>query len=262
MRNIKEQDKNKRREAYEDSEPTLSEGLKATAVGAVVEGATDFALAVFKKRKSGKKIKEFSAEDWNEIGIQTGKGTIRGGVRGAAIYTLTNFTATPGAIASAMVTAGFGVAQQVHRFRNGEVSELELIENAEIICLDASVSALSTLIGQIAIPVPVLGAIIGNSIGMMLYNIGKDAFNTKEKEIINQYLNEINALDEKLSTEYAKYVESLSQSYAKFLNILTNAFSTNAETAFNGSIALALEFGVSSNDILDSYSKISSYFTE
>ena len=260
--NIKEQDKNKRREAYEDSKPTLSEGLKATAVGAVVEGATDFALAVFKKRKSGKKIKEFSAEDWNEIGLQTGKGTIRGGVRGVAVYTLTNFTANPGAIASAMVTAGFGVAQQVHRFRNGEVSELELIENAEIICLDASVSALSTLIGQIVIPVPILGAIIGNSIGMMLYNIGKDAFNTKEKEIINQYLNEINALDEKLSIEYTKYVESLTQSYAKFLNILTSAFSTNAETAFNGSIALALEFGVPSTDILDSYSKISSYFTE
>jgi len=260
--NLREQDELKRKEAYEDSKPALSEGLKATAVGAAVEGTTDFALAIFKKRKSGKKIKDFSTEDWSEIGLQTGKGAIRGGVRGAAVYTLTNFTATPGAVASAVVTAGFGVAQQVHRFRNGAVSELELIENAEIICLDASVSALSTLIGQIAIPVPILGAIIGNSIGMMLYNIGKDAFNTKEKEIINQYLKEINTLDGKLSAEYATYVESLTQSYAKFLNILTSAFSTNAETAFNGSIALALEFGVSSNDILDSYSKITSYFTE
>ena len=80
--------------------------------------------------------------------------------------------------------------------------------------------------------------------------------------LINQYLKEINALDGKLSAEYATYVESLTQSYAKFLNILTSAFSTNAETAFNGSIALALEFGVPSTDILDSYSKISSYFTE
>lgn len=260
--NLREQDESKRRDAYEESKPTLSEGLKATAVGAAVEGATDFALAVFKKRKSGKKIKDFSSDDWNDIGLQTGKSAIRGGVRGATVYTMTNFTATPGAVASAMVTAGFGVAQQVHRFRNGMVSELELIENAEIICLDASVSALSTLIGQVAIPVPILGAIIGNSIGMMLYNIGKEAFNEKEREIINQYLEEINALDEKLSIGYTKYIESLSKSYAKFLNILTNAFSTDAEAAFTDSIELALHFGVSSEEILDSHSKIISYFTE
>lgn len=260
--NLREQDESRRREAYEESKPTLSEGLKATAVGAAVEGATDFALAVFKKRKSGKKIKDFSSEDWNEIGLQTGKGATRGGVRGATVYTLTNFTATPGAVASAMVTAGFGVAQQVHRFRNGTVSELELIENAEIICLDASVSALSTLIGQVAIPVPILGAIIGNSIGMMLYNIGKEAFNEKEKEIIKQYLDEINALDEKLRVEYAKYVETLSQSYAKFLDILTTAFSTNAEVAFAGSVELALKFGVPADDILDSHAKVVSYFID
>ena len=260
--NLREQDESRRREAYEESKPTLSEGLKATAVGAAVEGATDFALAVFKKRKSGKKLKDFSSEDWNEIGLQTGKGTIRGGVRGATVYTLTNFTATPGAVASAMVTAGFGVAQQVHRFRNGTLSELELIENAEIICLDASVSALSTLIGQVAIPVPILGAIIGNSIGMMLYKIGKDAFNEKEKEIINQYLEEINALEEKLSVEYAKYIESLNQSYAKFLNILTTAFSANAEVAFAGSVELALKLGVPAEDVLDSHAKVISYFID
>jgi hypothetical protein len=183
-------------------------------------------------------------------------------VRGATVYTLTNFTATPGAVASAIVTAGFGVAQQVHRFRNGTVSELELIENAEIICLDASISALSTLIGQVAIPVPILGAIIGNAVGMMLYNIGKDAFNEKEKEIIKQYLDEINALDEKLSVEYAKYVETLSQSYAKFLDILTSAFSTNAEVAFTGSVELALKFGVPADGILDSHAKVVSYFID
>ena len=84
----------------------------------------------------------------------------------------------------------------------------------------------------------------------------------KEKEIINQYLNEISELDEKLKAEYAKYVESLSQSYVKFLGILMNAFSPNVEAAFNGSIELALSMGVPVEDILDSHSKVVSYFTE
>ena len=262
VKNIKEQDSDRRNAAYEKAKPSLSEGVKATAVGAAAEGITEFSLAVIKKRRSGKKIKDFTREDWSEIGTQSGKGTFRGGVRGAMVYTLTNYTATPGAVASAMVTAGFGVAQQLHRFRAGVVSELELIESAEIICLDASISALSTLIGQVAIPIPILGAIIGNSVGMMLYNIGKDSFTAKEKAIVNKYINELGALDESLNVEYAEYVESLKQSYAKFLDILVIAFSADIEVAFNGSIVLASKLGVPTEDILDSHSKVISYFVE
>ena len=69
-------------------------------------------------------------------------------------------------------------------------------------------------------------------------------------------------MDEKLSVEYAKYVEALSQSYAKFLDILTVAFSANAEVAFTGSIELALKLGVPAEDVLDSHAKVVSYFTE
>ena len=260
--NIKKQDKEIRAGAHEESKPAFAEVTKATVIGGVVEGATDFCLAVVRKRKSGKKIKEFSGEDWNEIATQTGKGLLRGTVRGSIVYTLTNFTQTPSAVASAIVTAGFGVAEQVHRFRIGAVSKTQLLENAEILCLDASVSALSTLIGQAVIPIPILGAIIGNSVGMMLYNIGKDAFSDKENRLIREYVDEMSILDQQLNEEYAACIESLNESYKKFLDILSRAFSPDVETAFNGSVALALQVGVPIDDILDSYDKVVSYFTE
>ena len=257
-----EQNNEARRAAYEESKPSFAEGAKATVVGAAVEGTTDFCLAIIRKRKFGKKIKDFTQEDWSEIGIQTGKGTLRGGVRGTAVYTLTNFTATPGAVASAMVTAGFGVAQQIYNFRKGFLSEIELIENAERICLDASVSALFTLVGQAAIPVPVLGAIIGNAVGMMLYNIAKDTFSTKEKAIINQYINDLRALDTKLSLEYEQQVETLNKKFSQFLDILVKAFSFDAKITLEGSVLLAGKVGVPTDEILDSHAKIVSYFTD
>lgn len=260
--NLREKDKEIRREAYEESKPSFAEGAKATALGAVLEGSTEFCLAIIKKRRTGKKIKDFSKDDWIEIGADTGKGTVRGSVRGATVYTLTNFTATPGAVASAMVTAGFGVAEQVYRFRKGAVSELEFIENAEIICLDASVSALSTLLGQVAIPIPVLGAIIGNAIGMTLYSIGKDTLIGKEKAIIDKYISELEALDKTLTTEYQEYIVALNRDYLQFLGILSTAFSVDPTTAFKGSIALAQKLGVPTEDILDSHAKVVSYFTE
>ena len=78
---------------------------------------------------------------------------MKGGIRGASIYTLTNFTATPAAVASAMVTATFGIAEQAYQLKQGNVDEQRFIENSEMLCLDASVSALSSFAGQVLIPV-------------------------------------------------------------------------------------------------------------
>lgn len=257
---IHEQDEETRRLAYEDSKPSFSEATKATVVGAALEGTTEFCLAIIRKRKTGKKVKDFTHEDWAELGMQAGKGALRGSVRGATVYALTNFTSTPGAVASAMVTAGFSVAQQVYKFRKGMLSEQQLIENAEIVCLEASVSALSSLIGQAAIPVPVLGAIIGNAVGMMLYNFAKDSFAAREKAIINRYIDDLRKLDESLKAEYEEHLEMLNRSFLRFLDILTRAFSVDIKAAFEGSIILATQMGVPTDEILYSHDDIVAYF--
>ena len=48
-------------------------------------------MSVAKKRKE-KNFSEFSSDDWKDIGIDSGKSTFKGGIRGGAIYVLTNFT--------------------------------------------------------------------------------------------------------------------------------------------------------------------------
>ena len=93
-----------------------------------------FYSAISKKRREGKKISEFDADDWKEIGGETAMKTLKGGSRGVTIYALTNYTATPAAVASSMVTASFGIAEQAYLFRKGEISELEFYENSEILC--------------------------------------------------------------------------------------------------------------------------------
>lgn len=53
---IKDRDKERRKEAYDESKPTLREGAKATAVSAVTEGGVAFCMAIVAKCKSGKKL--------------------------------------------------------------------------------------------------------------------------------------------------------------------------------------------------------------
>lgn len=258
---ISDIDKGRRDAAYQASKPSTIEGAKATAVAAAIEGLTSFILALARKKRS-KNLCDFTAKDWTEIIAETGKGSIKGGLRGLSIYALTNYTATPAAIASALATATFGVADLLYNYRKGEITELQFIENSESLCLDAAVSGLSSLIGQTLIPVPVLGAVVGNAVGTIIYQGCKDIFYDKEYKIITEYLENIKTLNSKLDQEYQEFINNLNTAFDTYIGIIERICSVDVLQALDGSISLAKTMGVSDNEILHTKDEISSYFTE
>ena len=258
------QDRNKERrdQAYQESKPSLAEGAKATAVAAASEGLMAFCQAIAAKRKEGKHLKDLDQKDWEEIIGNTGTGTVKGGIRGVSLYLLTNYTASPAAVANAFTTSAFGVAEQAHRFREGEIDEQGFIENSEMLCLDAAVSALSSLAGQVLIPVPVVGAVIGNAVGMMMYQIAKDNLAAKEQRLLEQHLAALQVLENELQDEYRSFTEQLAKNMEQFMDILDRAFSPDIRVAFTGSVELAKEMGVPTEEILDTREKVFSYFLD
>jgi len=261
-RHLEEIDQEQRDLAYNASKPTISEGIKATVVGAAAEGVTAFVMDVIRKRKEGKRFYEFDEADWIEIAGETGKGTIKGGIRGASIYALTNSTATPAAVASSITTASFGIAEQAHLLREGSINEVQFIENSEMLCLDASVSALASFAGQVLIPVPVLGAVIGNAVGTMIYQVCKDSLGQKESEIIEGYLQNISDLDDMLASEYQIYMDQLNGCFVTYMELLSASFDPDVEKAFEGSAVLAKAVGVPEGEVLGTYDQITSYFLD
>ena len=255
-------DQTLRNDAYQASRPKLKEGAKATLVAAAVEGGTAFVMAVVEKRREGKKLKDFTGDDWIDIGGGTGLGVVRGGVRGFSIYSLTNFTATSAAVASSIVTAAFGIAEQANKLRRGEINELEFIENAELVALEAAVSGLSSFVGQALIPVPVLGAVIGNTVGMVMYSAVSSSLSKREAELIALYLEEQRVLDEHLAADYQELINRLDASMADYLGVLERAFSPDVEIALLGSVELALALGVAADELLDSEQKTLTYFLD
>lgn len=249
-------------QAYQDSLPSLQEGAKAAAVAAAIEGGTALVMKIAEKRRSGKRFSDFDAQDWAEIGDAAGRGFGAGGIRGASIYILTNYTATSAAVTNALVTSSFGIAEQAHRMRAGEIDEVEFIGNAELLCLDASVSALSSFLGQTIIPVPVLGAVIGNTVGMVMYQAAKDCLSERERGLIQAYAEEQRRLDAELADEYAHCIELLQNSLSSYFDLLSRAFDPNPALALEGSILLASELGVPSEMILDTREKAMSYFMD
>ena len=250
----------KRQEAYEASKPTLQQGAKVAMASAGIEGGTVFVTAIIKKRKTGKKIGEFSEKDWADIFKESGVAFVKGGIRGISIYGLTNFTATPAAVASSLCTASFGIAEQAHLFRTGKITEEQFIMNSEILCLDSSISALSSFIGQAVIPVPVLGAVIGNTVGTLIYQIAKDTLSNKEQKIIEEYFRYLTKLDIELDQRYHRYIDELNDGLIIYYKMLEKAFSLNYEEAIEGSVILAISLGIPREELLISISDIDEFF--
>lgn len=249
-----------KKDIYEEHKPTLQEGAKAAAAGAVLEAGTAFALSVKRHLGNGKRIGDLTQNDWKEIAKDSGMGLVKGGVRGGAIYGLNNYTATPSSVASALVTASFGVADCTYRFRSGELTEIEFIENSEIACLDASVSAFSSFVSQAVIPVPILGALVGNAVGTTVYELGKDFYSKREAELLAHYAQELNALDTELDCEYAACINSLRENMSAYISLLGKAFSPNSAMAFSGSVELAVSLNVPDSEILHTREEVDDFF--
>ncbi|WP_232330629.1 hypothetical protein [Nocardia fusca] len=255
-------DRSLRDDAYQRSRPTLRGGGTAAFTAAATAGGTAFVLAVVAKRREGKRLNEFSRHEWIDLAGETGSGFGKGGVRGLSIYALTNFTATSAAVASSIVTTSFGIAEQANKLRRGEIDELEFIENSEIIALEAAVRALSSFVGQATIPIPILGAVIGTTVGTVMYKAVASSLTKREAALIERYLDEQRTLDEQLAAEYQATLEKLDQSMSDYLGLLERAFSPDVQVALVGSVELAVELGVASDEILDSDEKVDAYFLD
>lgn len=261
-RSVKDTDKQRRASMRDQANPSMREGMKAAGVAAIMEGGTETVLAIRSKIQDGRRLNDFDANDWAEIAQSGGLGIAKGGVRGAGVYLLSNVAKTPAAAASAMVTAAFGIAEQANLLRNGEISEIDFYENSTSLSLDVAVSTLSSTLGQAVIPVPVLGALIGNAAGTFIWKVAKDSLNKYEQDLVNGYVAERQELDKELAQQYQVYVESLNASLSAYYNLLDTAFNPNLEKAFAGSVELARSLGVDEQEILKSQAEIDSYFLD
>ena len=174
---------------------------------------------------------------------------------------MTNFTATPAAVASAFVTAAFGVAAQARQLEQGAISENDFVCNSTVLCLDVSISAIASLAGQVLIPIPVLGAVIGNCAGLFYWSICKDFASERECILADAYRQDMQALNVQLHARYLDLLTQLQQEFEKFESMQQLAFDEDVNRAFAGSVELALFVGVPEQKILTGAEQIDQFFT-
>lgn len=254
---FKKENNAKKDQISNEHKPNLAEGLKATGMAATVGAGFALATGLYEKAKEGKKFYkgDFTKEDWKEVGIDTLKGGVIGGVSGGTIYALTNYASLSAPFAAAVVSASKGVCSLVIEFQSGKINEEELVELGLVVCGESAIVGIATAVGQTLIPVPILGALIGSVAGSMLNNILNN--NKKTARMIKSEIEESIA---KLNDKYKKILSELVKEFENLGELTKAAFDLNNNlNLLNASIDLARAYNVPENKIITSIPQLDDF---
>ncbi|WP_227938285.1 hypothetical protein [Alkalihalobacillus deserti] len=251
-----------REQAQQDGKPSMSEGLKAGLIGAAIGGSLNIAMFIYKNHKAGKSISHYSEQDWKDLGINFAKGSAKGGVTGFSIYGLTNFTSMGAPMASAFVSASFGVSQLALDYKAGKIDLNEFVAQGQIVCLESGMVALGAAVGQTLIPIPIVGTLIGSFATSALINLTKEHLSENEKEVTAKLKEIYDEALNKISYEHQKIVKAILEEYERLGTITEMAFNfeCNAMFRFDYSKKLAIEYGVADEEILQSLEDVDDFF--
>lgn len=246
---ISEENKEIKEKISQEHEASLAEGFKAAAVAGAVGAAVSLTTSLYKKSKEGKKFYkgDFTAQDWKEVGISTSQGGAIGAISGGAIYGLTNYASLSAPFAGAVVSAAKGIGSLINDLNEGEISKDEFTELGMVICSEAAIVGFATAAGQAAIPIPVLGAVIGSIAGSMLANFLGD----KNKKTAYMIRKEMNEYIQQLDNTYKKLVSQILAEFEKLGELTKAAFDIqNNYRLVEASLELAKAYGVKESKMI------------
>lgn len=242
--------------------PSLKEGVKVAGTAAAIATTVSACTSIYSKIKSGTKLADFTASDWKDIGLESGKSGAKAGITAGSIYALTNLTSLSAPLAGAVTSAAMGMTSLLVDHQKGQIDLDEVVTQGQILCLEAGIAAVGGAIGQTLIPVPVLGAIIGTVTTNFVWGIAKGKLGQKEAELkkyMDKYMSELLA---KVDDAYHEIISKIDMTYAGFNTLIDAAFDVNANkaTLAAASIQLAREVGVDESKILKNEADLEAFF--
>lgn len=246
--------------------PSVAGLGKAAAIGAVTGGGITLAQGVWIKYREGKNPfkGEFAIDDWRDVGIPAVRAAGKGGVSGAGVYMITNYTGLPAPAAGAVISGLVGVGSLLRQYHAGEIDADQFADMSHMVAMDAAIVGLSSLAGQVLIPVPMAGAIIGSVAGQQVASAIRAALGEEEEELLAQLrAYEQDALA-RLDDTHRAYVRRLDAHFGSLERLADFAFDTkiNLEIRLNTSVRFAQNIGVPDELILKTVDDLDDYMTE
>lgn len=254
------------RAAQAEYGPSLAGLGKAAAVGAAAAGGVGLAQALWVKYRSGKNAfrGEFSVEDWRDVGVVAAQGAGGGMVAGGTLYVLTNCTALAAPFAGSLVSGLMGVGSLLRDYQVGTIEADQFVDLAHIVALDASATGLAAAAGQVLIPFPLLGALMGGLAGKLVGCALKDGLGKSESALTARLDEYQRYALERLDTECSTVFQQLDTRFGNLERMAGVAFdqSANTELRLRASVEFAQSVGVPDARILRTTADVDAYMKE
>ena len=195
---------------------------------------------------------EFTPNDWHDVGVATAKGAGGGAIAGGALYMVTNATNLAAPFAGSLVSGLMGVGDLLRQYKAKNIDADQFVVLSQIVAADAAVVGLASAAGQVIIPIPVLGALVGSLAGKLVASALKEGLGNAEAQLsakLEAY--EKWALAE-LDDKYREELQRLDAYFGNLRELTQLAFSENVNTTLRlkASISFAEAVGVPEHKIL------------
>ena len=150
--------------------PSFDGAVEAVGSGLAAGAGVRFAQAVWDKIRAGRNPfrGEFSAEDWKDVGLHMARGAAAGAVAGSALYLLANAADLAAPFAGALVSSLIGIGNLVGQYRTEKIDAAQFVDLSLTVASGATLVALAAATGQVIIPVPLLGGLLGSIAGRIV----------------------------------------------------------------------------------------------
>ena len=152
-------------------------------------------------------------------------------------------TNCPASIAAAMTSATIGIGSLAVNYSKGKITKDEFIGGAYSLSYETSVVAVGAIVGQIAIPIPILGAMLGSTISKVAYDLTKNFFDGQEIALVKEMEERYNAAEERMEKDLSTY-DNVLNVYYDTLNALISSSTKYDCFALMNSISLCNKFGI------------------
>lgn len=238
VKNIQQKETADSQQAAHIKDATWGKAAQAAAISAVITGATMAGIKIYTKIHRGKKLAQFTLQDWKDVGYDFSIGGMKGGVSGISIYWLTKKNVFSAPFAGAVTSTAIGVASLAYQLKKGEISEMEFSESANALSIEAGLAAVGAAVGQAVIPIPVLGAVVGSAVSKAALEISKYVIGNKEKQLIDRMQRDYNEMIGRLDAQCKRTLQIMDDYFNQLGNYIDAALSPISAARFYGSIEL------------------------
>ncbi len=155
-----------------------------------------------------------------------------------------------------------GLSSLLVDLQKEQISMDEFVTQGQILCIEAGIAATGGAIGQMLIPIPVLGAVIGTVTANFVWGFAKDKLGARERElkkVLDAYTESILV---KVEKAYQEIISKINAKYTQYNSLIDAAFDVqaNSEVLAAASVELAFELGVNRKKILKSDVDLDAFF--